>query len=71
MVRALRPASADWRFERTAEAIGAYHETDEFSLAKEAVHPIGILRMATPPALLSFSRSWATHPLQLAGSGRF
>jgi pimeloyl-ACP methyl ester carboxylesterase len=40
----------------------------EFSLAKEAVHPIGILRMATPPALLSFSRSWATHPLQLGAA---
>ena len=39
-----------------------------FSLAREAVHPIGIFRMATRPALLSFSRSWATHPLQLAAA---
>jgi pimeloyl-ACP methyl ester carboxylesterase len=39
-----------------------------FSLAREAVHPFGVVRMATPPAVLSFSRSWATHPLQLTAA---
>lgn len=38
----------------------------EFGLALEAVHPLGIVRMATPTAASSFLRSWATHPLQLA-----
>jgi pimeloyl-ACP methyl ester carboxylesterase len=38
------------------------------SLAREAVHPFGIVRMATAPAVSSFSRSWATHPLQLAAA---
>jgi len=40
----------------------------EFSLAREAVHPIGILRMATPPAARSFVRSWASHPVQLSAA---
>ena len=40
----------------------------EFSLAREAVHPIGILRMATPTAARSFVRSWARHPLQLSAA---
>ncbi len=40
----------------------------EFSLAREAVHPLGILRMATPVAARSFFRSWATHPAQLASA---
>ena len=38
------------------------------SLAREAVHPFGVLRMATAPAVSSFSRSWATHPLQLGAA---
>ena len=41
----------------------------ELGLALEAVHPIGILRMATPTAASSFLRSWATHPVQLAAGG--
>jgi pimeloyl-ACP methyl ester carboxylesterase len=40
----------------------------EFSLAREAVHPIGILRMATPRAARSFVRSWVHHPLQLSAA---
>ena len=41
----------------------------EFSLAREAVHPVGILRMATPAAARSFVRSWASHPIQLSAAG--
>jgi pimeloyl-ACP methyl ester carboxylesterase len=40
----------------------------EFSLATEAVHPIGIVRMATPPAVRSFAKSWVTHPIHLASA---
>jgi pimeloyl-ACP methyl ester carboxylesterase len=40
----------------------------EMSLALEAIHPGGIMRMATPTAVRSFARSWATHPLQLASA---
>ncbi|HEX6311731.1 MAG TPA: alpha/beta fold hydrolase [Acidimicrobiia bacterium] len=40
----------------------------EFGLAWEAVHPIGILRMATRPAATSFVQSWATHPIQLSSA---
>jgi pimeloyl-ACP methyl ester carboxylesterase len=40
----------------------------ELSLAREAVHPVGILRLATVPAALSFFESWATHPAQLASA---
>jgi pimeloyl-ACP methyl ester carboxylesterase len=40
----------------------------EFSLAREAVHPIGIFRMATAPAVKSFSESWVRHPIQLAAA---
>jgi pimeloyl-ACP methyl ester carboxylesterase len=40
----------------------------EFSLAREAVHPIGILRMATPTAARSFVRSWLRHPVQLSAA---
>lgn len=40
----------------------------EFSLAAEAVHPLGIVRMATPPAVRSFSKSWLTHPIHLAAA---
>lgn len=38
----------------------------EFGLALEAVHPLGILRMATRAATTSFLHSWATHPVQLS-----
>jgi pimeloyl-ACP methyl ester carboxylesterase len=40
----------------------------EFSLAREAVHPLGILRMATLAAARSFFRSWSSHPLQLSAA---
>ncbi len=40
----------------------------ELGLALEAVHPLGILRMATPPAVMAFFRSWAGHPVQLAAA---
>jgi pimeloyl-ACP methyl ester carboxylesterase len=37
-----------------------------FRLAEEALrHPLGILSMATPPAVVAFAESWATHPAQL------
>jgi pimeloyl-ACP methyl ester carboxylesterase len=38
----------------------------EFGLALEAVHPLGIVRMATPPAVRSFSQQWLAHPVHLA-----
>ena len=38
----------------------------EFSLALEAVHPFGIVRMATVPAARSFSEQWLAHPVHLA-----
>lgn len=41
----------------------------ELGLAFEAVHPIGILRMATVPAAASFLQSWVTHPVQLGAAG--
>jgi pimeloyl-ACP methyl ester carboxylesterase len=40
----------------------------EFSLAREAVHPLGIVRMATPPAVRSFSEQWLAHPIHLASA---
>jgi pimeloyl-ACP methyl ester carboxylesterase len=40
----------------------------EFSLAREAVHPLGIVRMATLPAARSFFGSWSSHPVQLAAA---
>jgi pimeloyl-ACP methyl ester carboxylesterase len=40
----------------------------EWSLAREAVHPLGILRMASVPAARSFFRSWSSHPAQLAAA---
>jgi pimeloyl-ACP methyl ester carboxylesterase len=40
----------------------------EFGLALEAVHPIGILRMASVPAAASFIGSWVTHPVQLSSA---
>lgn len=40
----------------------------EFSLALEAVHPLGIVRMATPPAVRSFSEQWLAHPFHLAAA---
>jgi pimeloyl-ACP methyl ester carboxylesterase len=41
----------------------------ELGLAWEAVHPIGIMRMATRSATTSFVRSWTTHPVQLSTAG--
>jgi pimeloyl-ACP methyl ester carboxylesterase len=38
----------------------------EMILAREAVHPLGIARMATRPAITAFVRSWTTRPLALA-----
>ncbi len=40
----------------------------ELSLALEAVHPVGILRMASVAAATSFFRSWASHPVQLGAA---
>jgi pimeloyl-ACP methyl ester carboxylesterase len=41
---------------------------NEFSLAREAVHPFGIVRMATAPAVRSFSQQWLAHPTHLAAA---
>jgi pimeloyl-ACP methyl ester carboxylesterase len=41
---------------------------NEFSLALEAVHPLGIVRMATPRAVRSFSEQWLAHPIHLASA---
>jgi pimeloyl-ACP methyl ester carboxylesterase len=39
------------------------------TLAREATHnPLGILRMATPPAMRAFFLSLATHPIRMAES---
>ena len=38
----------------------------EMILAREAVHPLGIVRMATQRAATAFVRSWVTHPVPLA-----
>ena len=44
----------------------------QLQLAREALsHPLGDLRLATPAAVSSFVRSWATHPLQLASAAAF
>ena len=40
----------------------------EMVLAREAVHPLGILRMATQSAATAFVRSWITHPVPLASA---
>jgi len=41
----------------------------ELGLAREALsHPLGDLRLVTPPAVAAFLQSWATHPLQLAAA---
>jgi pimeloyl-ACP methyl ester carboxylesterase len=41
----------------------------QFSLAFEAVHPFGVLRMATPTAVRAFFQSWLSHPVQLSAAG--
>ena len=41
---------------------------NEFSLAREAVHPFGIVRMATAAAVRSFSAQWLAHPIHLASA---
>ncbi len=38
----------------------------QLSLAVEAVHPLGVLRMATRRAVTSFAHTTATHPVQVA-----
>jgi pimeloyl-ACP methyl ester carboxylesterase len=40
----------------------------QLSLAREAARPIGLLRTASRPAAISFLRSWAAHPVQLASA---
>jgi pimeloyl-ACP methyl ester carboxylesterase len=40
----------------------------ELLLAREAVHPFGILRMATQRAASAFVRSWFAHPVPLASA---
>lgn len=45
--------------------------TRELLLAREAVSPAGIVRMATPEALAAFAKSFATHPVQLARAALF
>jgi pimeloyl-ACP methyl ester carboxylesterase len=41
----------------------------QLHLAREALsHPLADLRLATPAALSSFVRSWATHPIQLSSA---
>jgi pimeloyl-ACP methyl ester carboxylesterase len=44
--------------------------SSRFKLAGEALrHPLGLLSMATPPAMAAFAESWATHPIQLVEAG--
>ena len=55
--------------ERVAECIfsDTLGVSSQLGLAREALsHPLGDLRLATPPAVSAFFRSWATHPGQLA-----
>jgi pimeloyl-ACP methyl ester carboxylesterase len=43
--------------------------TSKFSLAREALsHPLGDLRLATPPAVWAFARSCVSHPVQVVAS---
>lgn len=37
----------------------------EWALAREAVHPTTLIRLATPKAALSFIRSWTSYPASL------
>jgi pimeloyl-ACP methyl ester carboxylesterase len=46
-----------------SDTLGMHHE---LSLALEAVHPIGIVRMASVAAVRAIIGSFATHPVQLA-----
>jgi pimeloyl-ACP methyl ester carboxylesterase len=48
-----------------ADTLGANYR---LSLALEAARPIGLLRTASRPAAISFLRSWAAHPVQLASA---
>lgn len=56
------------RPERTVECVfgDTLGVNKEMILAREAVHPLGIARMATRPAIAAFARSWITRPLPLA-----
>ncbi len=38
----------------------------EWTLAEEAVHPVHLLRLATPRAIVDFSRTIVTHPAEMA-----
>ena len=49
-----------------SDTLGMHHE---LSLAVEAVHPLGILRMASVAAMRAFVGSVVTHPVQLAAAG--
>ena len=40
----------------------------EWTLAREALHPINLARMASPGAAVDFISSWVTHPMELAGA---
>jgi pimeloyl-ACP methyl ester carboxylesterase len=57
--------------ERVAECVfsDTLGVSSKMSLAREALsHPLGDLRLATPPAVSAFVRSWVRHPGQLASS---
>lgn len=42
----------------------------EWGLGEEAMrHPLGLLHLATPAAILSFFRTWVRHPRQLVDGG--
>jgi pimeloyl-ACP methyl ester carboxylesterase len=47
------------------DTLGSKHR---LSLAREAARPAGLLRTASRPAAISFLRSWAIHPIQLASA---
>jgi pimeloyl-ACP methyl ester carboxylesterase len=40
----------------------------EWRLAREALHPVNLARMASPGAAVDFISSWVTHPMELAGA---
>lgn len=40
----------------------------EWTLAREALHPVNLARMASPRAAIDFLTSWARHPAELIGA---
>jgi pimeloyl-ACP methyl ester carboxylesterase len=38
----------------------------EWTLARQALHPINLFLLATPGAALDFAHTWMTHPLEMA-----